>query len=109
MLLCRRRHSSRFARLQRKWSPRTRFSTRATESTSPACSRAAPHRSSGALHKVGAVASAEHGRHHLATFREPLFLLFVVAAAFYLALGDLSEGLFLSIGAAVSVRLVVHQ
>ncbi|WP_218014003.1 HAD-IC family P-type ATPase [Rubellimicrobium roseum] len=45
----------------------------------------------------------------LATLREPMFLLLVVAALLYLLLGDLGEGLFLALGAAVSVGLVVFQ
>ena len=45
----------------------------------------------------------------LATLREPLFLLLVAAAALYLVLGDLGEGLFLSVGAAVPAGLVVYQ
>ncbi|WP_037283539.1 HAD-IC family P-type ATPase [Rubellimicrobium mesophilum] len=45
----------------------------------------------------------------LSTLREPMFLLLVGAAALYLVLGDLGEGLFLVFGAAVSVSLVVLQ
>ncbi|MBU4433532.1 MAG: cation-translocating P-type ATPase [Alphaproteobacteria bacterium] len=43
------------------------------------------------------------------TLREPMFLLLIGAAALYLALGDLSEGLFLTAGALASVGLVVMQ
>jgi Ca2+-transporting ATPase len=43
------------------------------------------------------------------TLREPMFLLLVVAAALYLLVGDLAEGIFLSIGALLSLGLVVVQ
>ena len=43
------------------------------------------------------------------TLREPMFLLLLLAAGLYLALGDLSEGLFLSAGAMLSFGLVVVQ
>jgi len=45
----------------------------------------------------------------LSTLREPMFLLLVGAAALYLLLGDLGEGLFLLFGALVSLGLVVLQ
>ena len=38
-----------------------------------------------------------------------MFLLLLLAAGLYLALGDLSEGLFLSAGAMLSFGLVVVQ
>lgn len=41
--------------------------------------------------------------------REPMFLLLVAAALLYLVVGDLGEGLFLAVSAAVSVGLVVLQ
>ncbi|KQY80167.1 HAD-IC family P-type ATPase [Pelomonas sp. Root1444] len=40
---------------------------------------------------------------------EPMFLLLVVAAAIYLLLGDLGEGLLLAFFAAVTVGLVIFQ
>lgn len=43
------------------------------------------------------------------TLREPMFLLLIGASALYLALGDLGEGLFLSLGAVVTIGLVVAQ
>ena len=43
------------------------------------------------------------------TLREPMFLLLVVAAALYLLVGDLAEGIFLSIGALLSLTLVIVQ
>ena len=43
------------------------------------------------------------------TMREPMFLLLVGAAALYLLLGDLGEGLFLMAGALGSIGLVVLQ
>ncbi len=43
------------------------------------------------------------------TMREPMFLLLVGAAALYLVLGDLGEGLFLMAGALGSIGLVVLQ
>ncbi|MGM9488173.1 cation-translocating P-type ATPase [Ideonella sp. YS5] len=49
----------------------------------------------------------------LATLRgvatEPMFLLLLVAAAIYLVLGDLGEGLLLAFFAAVTVGLVIFQ
>jgi Ca2+-transporting ATPase len=41
--------------------------------------------------------------------REPMFLLLVAAAALYLIVGDLGEGLFLAASSCVSVGLVVAQ
>src|SRR5512133_3872021 len=41
--------------------------------------------------------------------RAPMFLLLIGASALYLALGDLGEGLFLSLGAVVTIGLVVSQ
>jgi Ca2+-transporting ATPase len=43
------------------------------------------------------------------TLREPMFLLLLGAAGLYLALGDLAEGLFMCLGAAGSIGLVVLQ
>lgn len=43
------------------------------------------------------------------TTREPMFLLLVGAAALYLVLGDLGEGLFLMGGALATIGLVVLQ
>jgi P-type Ca2+ transporter type 2C len=43
------------------------------------------------------------------TLREPMFLLLLAAAALYLALGDLGEGLFLTAGATLSLGLVIFQ
>lgn len=43
------------------------------------------------------------------TVREPMFLLLLAAAALYLVFGDLSEGVFLSAGALLSLTLVVVQ
>lgn len=43
------------------------------------------------------------------TLREPIFLLLLAAAGFYLVFGDLGEGLFLLAGATVSLGLVVVQ
>jgi P-type Ca2+ transporter type 2C len=45
----------------------------------------------------------------LETMREPMFLLLVVAAILYLALGDLAEGLFLLGAALVTICLVILQ
>src|SRR5207237_1219994 len=44
-----------------------------------------------------------------AVLREPMFLLLLGAAALYLMLGDLGEGLFLTGGACVAVGLVFAQ
>jgi Ca2+-transporting ATPase len=41
--------------------------------------------------------------------REPMFLLLIGASVLYLALGELGEGLFLSLGALVTIGLVVSQ
>lgn len=43
------------------------------------------------------------------TLREPMFLLLVTASGLYLLLGDLAEGLFLTVAAAATVGLVVFQ
>lgn len=43
------------------------------------------------------------------TLREPMFLLLLGAAALYLALGDLAEGLFLSASALAAIGLVIYQ
>ena len=43
------------------------------------------------------------------TLREPMFLFLVAAAVLYLVVGDLGEGLFLVVGAIVSIGLVVLQ
>jgi Ca2+-transporting ATPase len=43
------------------------------------------------------------------TLREPMFLLLLAAAALYLLLGDLGEGLFLTVGALLSLGLVIFQ
>ena len=43
------------------------------------------------------------------TVREPMFLLLLGAAALYLFVGDLAEGMFLSAGALLSFSLVVIQ
>lgn len=43
------------------------------------------------------------------TLREPMFLLLVVAAGLYLLVGDLAEGIFLSIGALLALGLVIVQ
>jgi len=49
-------------------------------------------------------------RHTLAAVAgEPMFLLLIAAAAVYLAIGDLGEGLLLGFFAMVSVGLVVLQ
>jgi Ca2+-transporting ATPase len=55
--------------------------------------------------------AAARGLGHIVreTLREPMFLLLVGAAALYLTLGDLGEGLFLLIGAAASIALVIFQ
>lgn len=45
----------------------------------------------------------------LATLREPLLLLLIVATGLYLAVGDLGEGLFMMAGAMLSIGLVVAQ
>ena len=45
----------------------------------------------------------------LGTLREPMFLLLLAAAALYLAIGDLAEGIFLSCGALLSLGLVIVQ
>lgn len=45
----------------------------------------------------------------LETMREPMFLLLAGAALLYLVIGDLGEGLFLAVGAAASVGLVIFQ
>ena len=45
----------------------------------------------------------------LETMREPMFLLLIGAAALYLVLGDLGEGLFLMAGALATIGLVVLQ
>ncbi|WP_262268676.1 cation-translocating P-type ATPase [Microvirga yunnanensis] len=41
--------------------------------------------------------------------REPMFLLLLAAAGLYLVLGDMGEGLFMAVGAAVTIGLVVLQ
>ena len=43
------------------------------------------------------------------TLQEPMFLLLLAAAALYLIVGDLAEGLFLSAGALLSFSLVIFQ
>lgn len=43
------------------------------------------------------------------TLREPMFLLLLAAASLYLLVGDLAEGIFLSIGALLSLSLVIIQ
>ena len=43
------------------------------------------------------------------TLREPIFLLLIGAAALYLLIGDLAEGLFLTSGALLSLGLVIVQ
>ncbi|MFN3522736.1 MAG: cation-translocating P-type ATPase [Phenylobacterium sp.] len=43
------------------------------------------------------------------TLHEPMFLLLLGAAALYLVVGDLGEGLFLTVGACVSIALVIFQ
>jgi Ca2+-transporting ATPase len=43
------------------------------------------------------------------TMREPMFLLMAGAAALYLVLGDVSEGLFLVAASGVSIGLVIFQ
>ena len=45
----------------------------------------------------------------LGTLREPMFLLLLAAAALYLTIGDLAEGLFLTAGAMLSLGLVIFQ
>ncbi|MCC3243904.1 cation-translocating P-type ATPase [Methylocystis sp. WRRC1] len=45
----------------------------------------------------------------LRTLKEPMFALLVAAAALYLFVGDLGEGLFMVAGAAASISLVVVQ
>ena len=45
----------------------------------------------------------------LETLREPMFLLLLAAAGLYLVLGDLKEGVFLSLGALGAVGLVIAQ
>jgi Ca2+-transporting ATPase len=56
-------------------------------------------------------ASAGRGIARIAfeTMREPMFLLLIGAAALYLVLGDLGEGLFLMAGALATIGLVVLQ
>src|SRR6478609_4944561 len=41
--------------------------------------------------------------------REPMFLLLLAAAGLYLMLGDIGEGLFMTVGAVVTIGLVVLQ
>ena len=43
------------------------------------------------------------------TLREPMFVLLLVAAALYLFVGDLGEGLFMVFGALATISLVVFQ
>jgi Ca2+-transporting ATPase len=43
------------------------------------------------------------------TMREPMFLLLMGAALLYLVVGDLGEGLFLVLGAAAAIGLVIAQ
>jgi Ca2+-transporting ATPase len=45
----------------------------------------------------------------LATLREPMFLLLILAAALYLVMGNLAEGLLLTVGAGISIALVVVE
>lgn len=45
----------------------------------------------------------------LGTLREPMFLFLLVAAGLYLFIGDIGEGLFLVLGAVVSIGLVIVQ
>ena len=66
------------------------------------------------LASVGANEIEATGRRNLwrivrDTLREPMFLLLAGAAVLYLALGDLGEGLFLTVGAVVAIGLVVIQ
>jgi P-type Ca2+ transporter type 2C len=41
--------------------------------------------------------------------REPMFLLVILAALLYISVGDIGEGLFLSVGALLALGLVVFQ
>lgn len=43
------------------------------------------------------------------TLQEPMFMLLLVAAALYLFVGDLGEGLFMVFGALATISLVVFQ
>lgn len=43
------------------------------------------------------------------TLREPMFLLLLGAATLYLTVGDLAEGIFLTMGALLSLSLVIIQ
>lgn len=43
------------------------------------------------------------------TLREPMFLLLIAASGLYLVLGDLTEGLFLTVAALATIGLVVIQ
>lgn len=45
----------------------------------------------------------------IGTLSEPMFLLLLAAAGLYLAIGDLAEGIFLSLGALLSLGLVIVQ
>jgi Ca2+-transporting ATPase len=45
----------------------------------------------------------------LATLREPMFLLLILAAGLYLVMGNLAEGLLLTVGAGISIALVVVE
>lgn len=45
----------------------------------------------------------------IGTMREPMFALLIGAAALYLTIGDLGEGLFLLVGAVASIGLVIMQ
>lgn len=45
----------------------------------------------------------------LATLREPMFGLLLVASGLYLALGDLAEGLLLTLAAVATIVQVVFQ
>jgi Ca2+-transporting ATPase len=66
------------------------------------------------LSSIGPNEVVAHGRRSipricLETIREPMFLLLISAAALYLALGDLGEGLFLVGGAVAAIGLVIVQ
>lgn len=58
---------------------------------------------------LNAVRSRSLARIVWSTLREPMFLLLVTASVLYLLLGDLAEGLFLTVASVATVGLVVVQ
>ena len=66
-------------------------------------------RERGGTNELKVAATRTLWRTIVGVLREPMFLLLVLAAGLYLAVGSLGEGLLLAAFAAISVGLVVYQ